>query len=187
MAKIVVEEQKEFPVLPADSIVELLIVEANIETATGNNGNSWEKVAFKFKITGIQALGDGSQDFSRYDGVIGEYIYGSCSANLTNSPENKLRLWGEAILGVPMGVGFELDTDNFVRRTCRGITRQYDAKAKDANGIPFKRHGIESILPSSAGQQMLPPQTQAQPQMATSAAAPANDPWGDTWDDEPPF
>lgn len=187
MAKIVVEEQPEFQTLPAESILELKIDEVEIRTVNGARGE-WQKVEFKFKILGIQAIGDGSPK-EAYDSLITGPIWGSVPFRLTDNPENKLRIWAEAILGMELGVGFELDTDHFVNRQVRGITTTYNAKAIDpATNQPFKRHQIETLLPKHGG-------AAAAPAMATAAAPaptaskPTDDPWGDNWarTEEPPF
>lgn len=183
MAKITLEEQPEFAVLPPDSILELLIEEAEVKTVEGRNG-PWQKVECKFKILGVQATGDGSP-VENYDSLVTQSIYGSVPFRLTDSPENKLRQWSEAIFQVEMGVGFELDTDMFVRRQVRGVTSQYDAKTKDPKtGLPFKRHQVDALLPKSGGMATAGVATSPQ----ATPAAPALDPWGATQPtEEPPF
>lgn len=183
MAKITVEEQDTILTFPPDSILELKIEEAVTETVQGRGGEPWTKVKFKFKILGIQAIGDGSPK-EPYENWITKNIYGSVPFRLTNSPENKLRIWAEAIFRQELGLGFELDTDMFVGRQVRGLTSQYDAKAKDSNGVPFKRAQIETLLPFG-GAAASP---QATPAAAPATPAPAADPWGSNeWSDEPPF
>jgi hypothetical protein len=190
MAKIKMEEQDEILTFPVDSILELKIEEANVETVQGRNG-PWEKVAFKFKVLGIQAIGDGSP-VAAYENWITQNIYGSVPFRLTDSPENKLRIWAEAIFRQELGVGFELDTDMFVGRQVRGLTSQYESKSRDASGNPVKRHQIETLLPYGASTQppaATPAPTQQAPAPA-AAGAPAQDPWGaNNWGsgDEPPF
>src|SRR5690349_15427771 len=149
MAKLVVEEQKEYSVLPVDSILHLKVEELCTRTVNGRNGD-WEKLEFKFKVLGIQAIGDGS-DPADYEDIIGGPMWGSVPMRLTSNPENKLRLWAEAILGMELGVGFELDTDMFLSRECRGLTGQYDKRTTDSQGRPFKGHQIDSLLPKSDG------------------------------------
>ena len=177
MAKISVEHQEEVLTFPADTILELKIEEATTKTVPGRNGD-WEKVDVKFKILGIQAIGDGSAK-EDYENWITREIWGSVPFRLTDSPENKLRMWAEAIFRQELGLGFELDTDMFVGRKVRGITTQYNAKATDSQGNPFVRHQVESLLPfggsAPAG---------AATAVPVPAAAPTNDPWGS---DEPPF
>lgn len=145
MAKITVQEQKDLTVLPIDSIVHLKVDELKIREVDGRHGK-WEKLEFKFKILGIQATGDGSP-VDQYEDAIASPIWGSVPYRLTDSAENKLRQWAEAILGIEMGVGFELDTDLLLGRECRGITSQYDKRAKDAQGNPIKAHQVDSLLP----------------------------------------
>jgi hypothetical protein len=146
MAKITVEEQKDWSVLPSDSILHLKVDEVEIKEVQGQHG-PWQKVEIKFKVLGIQAIGDGSP-VEGYEDVIAGPIWGSVPFKLTDSAENKLRQWAEAILGMELGLGFELDTDYFLGRECRGITTQYDKRAKDPKtGMPFKGHQIDALLP----------------------------------------
>ena len=197
MAKIIVEEQKDFTLLPVDSILNLKVDEVEIREVPGRNG-TWEKVEIKFKVLGIQAVGDGSP-VEGYEDVIAGPIWGSVPFRLTDSPENKLRQWAEAILGMDLGLGYELDTDHFLSRECRGITSQYDKKSKDPKtGLPFKSHQIDALLRKAewnSGAQVQPPvqdpwatqpppqQQYAQPQQQYAqpqqqyAQPPAQDPW----------
>lgn len=184
MAKITLEEAKEIQLLPKDSIVELKIEECNVVTQQGQRGE-WQKVEFKFKILGIQAIGDGSPN-SDYDSLITEFIYGSVPFKLNDHPENKLRSWAEAIFRQDLGLGFELDTDMFTGRMVRGLTSQYEKRGSrdPQTGQPFKRHQVESLLPKGDG-------------VATSPSTPdlsgppptgkPEDPWGWSGGDEPPF
>lgn len=204
MPKIVVEEQKEFTLLPKDSILHLKVDELTVREVDGRHGK-WHKLEFKFKILGIQAAGDGSP-VEQFEDVIAGPIWGSVPFKLTDSPENKLRQWAEAILGIELGIGFELDTDIFLGRECRGITSQYEKKAKDSQGNPLRSHQVDSLLPKAGGAPT--PQPQVQQQMIAAATqdpwatpgvqqpqvqqqpAPQQDPWGTPpggWSDEPPF
>lgn len=210
MAKIVAEEQKDFAVVPDDSILLLKVEEVKVETVQGNRG-PWDKMEIKFKVLGIQHIGDGG-DPEEYESLITGPIWGGVPFKLTDSAENKLRLWTEAILGVPVGIGFELDTDLFLNREVRGVTGTYPKKTTNpATGEPFLGHKVLSLLPKdgSAGpaslgwggqQQSDPWATQNQPppaqnvsnghQQPGSGQPPANDPWATpqgSWDDEPPF
>lgn len=178
MAKIVLEEQPEFAVLPAETILDLVIEEANIKTLEGRNG-PWQKVEVKFKILGIQATGDGSP-VEAYDSLVTQNIYGSVPFRLTDAAENKLRLWAEAIFQMELGAGFELDTDMFVRRQVRGVTSQYDSKTKDPKtGVAFKRHQVDALLPKGGS---AAPTLTAVPTPAVPA-----DPWGSAQSEDPPF
>lgn len=161
MAKLIVEEQKEFPTLPPDSIVNLLVDNVEVRTVQGSRG-PWDKLEFKFKITGIQSV-PGTHP-SNFDGLVGEHIYGSTPYKLTDSQENKLRLWAEAILNRPLELGFELDTDYFLRRECRGVTSTYEKRAiNPVTNKPFIGHQIQSLLPVGAGGGVVPGQVQQQP------------------------
>lgn len=189
MAKLTVEHQEEILTFPTDTILDLKIEEANVKTVQGARGD-WQKVEFKFKVLDIQATGDGSPR-DAYSNWIGQFIYGSVPARLTDSPENKLRIWAEAVFRQPLGLGFELDTDMFLSRRVRGLTSQYESNSRGAGGEKLKRHQIETLLPAhdSSAPAAAPaaPVAPAQDPWATpAAAAPANDPWG-TGSDEPPF
>lgn len=165
MPKIVVQEEKEFSVLPENSIVYLKIEKVEQVDVPSRQGGTWEKLEFTFKCLGIQVLGDDG-DINDYEDVITSTMYGSVSARLTVSPENRLRQWAEAILGVELGLGYELDTDLFLNRQVRGVTIQYDKKIRDRSGNPYKGHKIDSLLPKAGST----PQTQTyqQPQQGWS-------------------
>ncbi len=146
MARITMEEHVEYPTLPADSILYLKVIENTVREA-GSNGRTWEKLEFKFKILGIQVTGDGSP-IEDYETLIGQHIWGSVSYKFNDSPENRLKQWVEAILGLSdLGVGFDLDTDVLNGKSVRGITSQYERKNIDPRtGRPFKAHQINSLL-----------------------------------------
>lgn len=188
MAKIVVEEQKEFAVLPADSILHLKVDELKVKEVDGQNGK-WEKLEFTFKILGIQAVGDGSP-VEDYENLISTKIWGSVPFRLTDSPENRLRQWAEAILGIELGVGYELDTDHFERREVRGVTTTYNKRSVNPKtGQPFKAHQIDSLLPKAGGYAAAAPAPAAANPWETPVVAPVNDPWATPGvdPDEPPF
>ena len=79
-------------------------------------GGNWEKARFEFKILGIQAIGGAGSDARAkegYESWITRSIWGSVPWRLTDSPENRLRIWAEAILsGRTWGEGFELDSEH---------------------------------------------------------------------------
>ncbi len=199
MAKLQLEHQEEILTFPVDTILDLKIEECNVETVQGRNGD-WQKLRFKFKILGIQAIGDGGSP-DPYDGWITREIWGSVPFKLTDSPENRLRIWAEAIFRQELGLGFELDTDMFIGRHVRGLTSQYDAKGRDSSGQPFKRHQIETLLPATDGAPApaahpaptfagsAPSGAPADPWAAPAAPAAVNDPWASSGfgSDEPPF
>lgn len=196
MAKITVEEQKDLTLLPPDSILHLKVDELTIREVDGRHGK-WEKLEFKFKILGIQAVGDGSQAES-YEDCIASPIWGSVPFKLTDSAENKLRQWCEAILGIELGVGYELDTDLLLNRECRGITSQYPKRAiNPATNKPFMGHQVDSLLPQ--GNQGQAQWTQSPAAWSPPPQPPVQDPWAPqqppaqsqpqqqaAWD-EPPF
>lgn len=171
MATIKMEEYEEFPVLPADSIIHTKVTNLELKEVPGRNG-SWEKLEFTFTITGIQATGDGTP-VENYESLIGSKIWGSVPFRFVNSPDNRLKQYVEAILGMEVGVGFELDTDLLTNRKVRAITDTYDKKTiNPRTGKPYKQHQVSTLLPWGE----------------TAAAAPATVPATKTvWDEEPPF
>lgn len=168
MAKITLEEAKEYAVLPPDSIVLLTVKEVAVREVN-TNGRPWEKLEITFNIDEVQATGDGS-DPSNYQTVVDSVIWGSVAFRFNDSPENKLKIWTEAILNMrDLGVGFELDTDYFIGRKVRGVTSQYEKRDKGADGRPIKRHQIASLLPlgqQETAQPIAPPAQTLQPQGA---------------------
>lgn len=185
MAKIVMEEYEEFPVLPADSIITVKVDDISVKEMQGQRG-TWQKAEFKFKILGVPG--------PEYDNLISQIIYGSVPFRFTESPDNKLRQWVEAIFGMELSAGFELDTDLLLGRECRAVISNYDKRAIDPRtGRPFKAHQVDALLArggSAAGGGV----SQA-PAMA-GAGAPAQaapNPWtappatSGGWSEEPPF
>lgn len=188
MPKIAMEHQEEYRTLPADSILNVKCTKIEINEQQGKR-STWEKMDCTFKILGIQVVGDGS-DPSEFDTLIGREIYGGVGFKLTDHPDNKLRQWTEALLGMEIGPGFELDTDYLVGREARAITRVYDKRTVNPQtGRPYQGMGVESLLPKAArsqqapqaqpaswGQAMQQPAPQQPPQPAPQQA-PSHDPW----------
>jgi hypothetical protein len=185
MPRITMTDQPDFAVLPSDSIVLLKIEETSIREVDGKNGK-WEKLNVKFKVLDIQAIGDGSPK-EGYESLIGDTMWGSVPFKLTTNPENKLRQWVEAIFGMELSQGFELDTDLLEGRTVRGITSQYASKTTDASGKPFMRHQVDSLLPYGSGVGSLAAVTPKPDPWATQAQATGGTPAGSYYTDEPPF
>jgi hypothetical protein len=148
MASITMQEFEEFPTLPAGSIIHTTVKAVEVKTVPGRNGkDDWQKLEFTFNIDAIQSI-DGGGQASEYESLIGSKIWGSTSFKLTSSPENKLRQWTEAILGMEIAPGFELDTDLLVGRKVRVITSTYDKKTMNPRtGQPFKQHQADALLP----------------------------------------
>src|SRR4051794_40258172 len=116
MARITMEEQEEFLVFPDESLLRLKVEETRLKEVTSRDSdNKWTKIEFKFKILEIIALGDGSPP-DRFAPMITKEIWGSVPWRLTDSPDNKLRIWSEALLGMQLGIGFDLDEAMFPGR-----------------------------------------------------------------------
>lgn len=212
MARIKMEEQEEFLTLPGDSIINVKVEKAEVREVPGRKGN-WEKLELTFKVLGVQVIGDGSP-VEQYASVIGSRIWGGCGFRLTDHPDNKLRQWVEALLGMEIAVGFELDTDYLVGREARAITGLFEKRTNDPRtGRPYQGHQVESLLAKSSGsavggwggQQQQAPQVQQVQQQAPvtnpwasqpPAAQPVQQPvqqqpafsgWGMNGSDDPPF
>jgi hypothetical protein len=189
MAKLIAEEHKDFQLLPPDSILFLKVAGCEVREVERRNGGTWQKLEFTFQIAGIQQLGNGSNP-AEYGEAVGTNIWGSAPFKLTDSPENKLKRWVEAILGLEITKGFELDTDYLVNRDVRGTTSVYDKRiTNQQTGRPYQGHQIEDLLPKGSGNNVLggwggQSQT-ARPAQQQPAQQPAQDPTFN-WD-EPPF
>lgn len=193
MAKIIAEEHKDFQLLPADSILFLKVVDCEVREIQRSNGSSWQKLEFTFNINGIQRLGDGSTP-DEYGEIVGTKIWGSAPFRLTDSAENKLKRWVEAILGLEITAGFELDTDYLKGRDCRGTTSVYDKKTiNPTTGRNYQGHQVEDLLPKDSSNNVIGNswgggQAQTQPATVPAQQSAPQDPWANTgsWED-PPF
>lgn len=194
MPKLIAEEHKDFQLLPPDSILFLRVADIEVRDVERRNGGTWQKLEFTFDINGIQQLGDRS-DPSRYTEVVGSKIWGSAPFKLTDSPENRLKRWVEAILGLEITAGFELDTDYLLNRECRGTTSVYDKRNKNPQtGLPYQGHQVEDLLTKVSGNSPLSgwgnqsqPAAQAAQQMPPAQQQSAQAPMFSGWDDPPPF
>lgn len=138
--KLTVQKHVDLETIPADSILICKVDGApKIEDVQSDRG-TWQKVNFRFKILGFQVLGDGSHP-STWEEMVGKNLFGSVSAYLSDSPDNKLRQWVSAILGMEIGLGFELDLDFLEGRQVRVVTSTYTKKDKTV------RHQAGALLP----------------------------------------
>jgi hypothetical protein len=185
MATIVMEEYEEFPVLPADSIITVKVDDIAVKEMQGQRG-PWQKAEFKFKVLSVPS--------AEYDGLVGQTVWGSVPFRFTESPDNKLRQWVEAIFGMELSAGFELDTDLLKNRECRAVIGNYDKKAiNPRTGNPFKAHQVDALLArggsAAGGGVTLAPASAPAPTPAAAnpwtTPAPAAASGG--WSDEPPF
>lgn len=192
--KTTLTEQEIFPTLPIDSIVHVKVDKVDVIELDGKNGK-WEKLNIGFKVLGIQITGDGS-DPARFDSMIGTTIFGSVPFRLNNSPDNQLRQWVEALLGMELGLGFELDTDLLERREARAIIGQYESKkyTDPVTGKPQKKHQVAQLLPKggnilggAAPAPAAAAQAQPEPQYAQPVGAMSIAPMAGGFDEEPPF
>lgn len=172
------EEAQTFGVLPVDTILQVEVEEVTEKFVEGKNGKEgWNKIEFKFLILDVPTS---LQD--EFGSLIATRIWGSVSARFTDHPDNKLRQWAEALLGVSVNEpGFELDTDILVGRKARAVVSQYTKRDGTA------AHQVAALLPA-AGQTAAPTVTVAEP-----APSVQSEPVGvsalsfDGGDDDPPF
>lgn len=139
MAKITLEAStgSAYPVLPADSVIVVEVQSIQDKPVKNNStGETWTKLEFTFQIDNVPAhLGEELKSLE------GSRVWGSTSMKFSLHPDNKLRQWVEALLGLELDEGFELDTDNLVGRRARAVIGNYTKK----DGTPG--HGVESLLP----------------------------------------
>jgi hypothetical protein len=187
MAVIKAEAQKDFELIPDETVIRVRVEEIKLTPKQGQYGeyilSNW-----KFNVTGVPATLPSE--------FVGSPIWGSCTFKLTDHPDNKLKQWTEALLGIAISEGFELDTDNLVGREARGIVGHYEKTKAGQEGR--KGQSITALLPLVSGS------GQTIEQAASVAAEDANlaawqasvapipaateDPWASTLDsDEPGF
>lgn len=133
MPKITLEEAPEFDVFPEETVIQVRVKDTEVRELEGRNG-TWEKLNFEFEITKVFD--------PAYKHMEGLRIFGGVPFRLTDHEDNQLRQWIEALLGLDLDVGFELDTDDLQGREARAITSTYVKK-----GTTTPRHQVESLLP----------------------------------------
>jgi hypothetical protein len=127
---------EDFIVLPKDLVITVRVDETKVETIPGKNGNDpWEKLDFKFTITNVAN--------EQYSEAVGQTIWGGVAFRLTDHPDNRLKQWVEALLGIEVSEGFELDTDMLSHRTARAIVDNYPRKT---GGFA---HKVGALLPAT--------------------------------------
>lgn len=174
MAKITVEEAKDLTIIPADTVIKVTVDGTKIIDVKGDRGD-WQKIEFKFNIA--EAPGE-------YAELKNTPIWGSVAFRLTESPDNKLKQWTEALLGIELSAGFELDTDMYMGRQARAVIGNYDKK----NG--GKGHQVSALLPLRATPGMSTPAAAPVTATVSAGAAPASAVAAASsggWSDDPPF
>lgn len=160
MPKIIATEAEDFTVLPADVIITVRVEETKVETIPGKNGKDpWDKLDFKFVITGVTN--------EAYKDAEGQNIWGGVAFRLSNSPDNKLKQWTEALLGIEISEGFELETEWFEGRSARAVVANY---TRSSGGTA---HKVGALLPLAGAQSAVPNQVAEVFATPTPAPAPA--------------
>lgn len=177
MAKITMTEVEEFTILPADTVITVRVESSEVKPIKGAKGD-WEKLDIKFKII------DAPERFR--DEVVDAPIWGGVPFRLTEHPDNKLRQWCEALFGVELEIGFELDTDMLVGREAKAIVGNYPRK------LGGEGHQVAALIPMGAtnnsnatAQEAILGAATPQPQYAGGIPAPSNEP--QVGSDELPF
>lgn len=189
MPKFTMQEHdpNKYKVLPPDSIVQVEVVEITEREVNGAKG-TWTKLEFKFNVIDVP---DAMRD--EYSEVVGGPIWGSVSARFSEHPDNKLRQWAEALFGIELSVGYELDTDDLIGKRARAAITNY---TKRDGG---KAHQVDTLFPLTAYASASAPIIQEAP--AAPAQSPLSayrtpqstqpDPWlapaGSQYDTDPPF
>jgi hypothetical protein len=132
MGKYTVEEYKEIPPIPADTIFPAKVTKVE-ELERQINGEPVKKIRFRVKV---------SAPGTEWD----NYHYsGEVFARLTEHPDNEFRIWVESLLGHELPVGYDLDTDKLVDLNCR-VNIGYRTYTKD--GKERFANFIDTILPA---------------------------------------
>ena len=123
------------------------------------NRGGYDKLEFKFLITGAP------DEYAAR--VIGNHIYGSTWYRFSMNPDNEMRLWVEALLGVELQEGFELDTDLLENRTARGVVEHYDGRygtrAKIGALLPATTTERGAAVPFAAPTEAAPTEAESLP------------------------
>ena len=185
MAKYTLEEAPEFAVLPIDAIIQVQCMEINEKHVPGKDGKEgWTKLEFTFQIDGVpSSLGEAAVALE------GSKIWGSVPARFTTHPDNKLRQWTAALLGMELNEGFELDTDVLLNRKARAVIGQY---TKQNGSAQHQVKGLLSLVqtasvPTPAVTTPVSSGDLVQDTLAGFAGAGAASGSGGGWSDEPPF
>ena len=134
MPTITAKGGEDFTVLPKDSIVVVQVNSTKVEDVPGKDGkDSWEKLDFEFTIDHVP--------MDEYGDAQGQKIWGGVPFRLTDHPDNRLKQWVEALLGIEVAKGFELDTDMLLGRQARAIVDNYPRKAGGT------AHKVGALLP----------------------------------------
>lgn len=154
MAKITLEEaqESEFLTLPQDALIKVRVLEHKIENLDGKYG-PWQKINFKFEILEVLFPQTG------FEPCVGQWIFGGVPFRFTDHPDNALKQWVEAIYGLELAPGFELDTDQLDGRECKAVVENYTKN----NG--FEGHRVGSLVPLGGAV--------ATPQAPTASASPS--------------
>jgi len=158
MPKITAKAGEDFLVLPKDAVITVRVKSTKVEPVPGKDGRDpWDKIDFTFEI--VDVANPDHRD------AIGQTIFGGVGFKLTDHPDNRLRQWVEALLGIQVQEGFELDTDMLDNRTAKAIVDQYTKRNGSA------AHKVGALIPSST-----PTPTEAAQAAFGQTSAPASQP-----------
>lgn len=135
MPKITMEEAGETPqftVLPQDALVKVRVLNTSIRDMDGKYG-PWQKLELEFEILEVIFPKD-------FDSAVGQRIWGGIPFRFVDSEDNDLKQWVEALFGLELSPGFELDTDNLIGREAKGVVENYPKKNGETG------HSIASLI-----------------------------------------
>ena len=136
MPKITASAGEDFTVLPQDLVITVRVDSTQVVPVPGKDGKDpWDKLDFRFTIVSVSN--------ESYKEAEGQTIFGGVGFKLTDHPDNRLRQWVEALLGIQVQEGFELDTDMLEGRTARAIVENYPKRSGTVG------HKVGALIPSS--------------------------------------
>jgi hypothetical protein len=137
--KLTMTAAEEFLALPEDSLIQVSVHSVDVREVPGRDGkDGWTSLSFRFTIIDMPTALE-----PKYGSLIGGTIFGSVSAKLTTHPDNKLRKWTEALLGLgELDEGFELETEMFIGRKARAQVGNYTK-----TGSTQVQHKVIGLLP----------------------------------------
>lgn len=143
MATFALTESEEFEVIPADTILEVEVVNCELKETpflVDDNDPSKgkkEQISFRFKVT---EPGEWS----------GRTLFGNTPTTFTSHPDCKLRAWVQELLGMnTLPAGFEFDTENLIGLTAKAIVGNRARKAAD--GTEVLKDYVDAVMRVDAG------------------------------------
>lgn len=87
----------------------------------------------------------------------GEVAKGNSPAEYTTREDNRVRQWGEVLLGRELEIGEEFDTDSVLELPCMFSVRHLEPKEKNDGSGYWYNYEVDEVLPRSGGLTEPPP------------------------------